>query len=988
MSRVSADEVLVAEGVGLLLEDLGLDDTLGAAQSLALAGGIASLGLVSEAQELPVRLELAAHLELVGRRVQARETFVEAARSQRLATDAATLLAAQRVLLRCSTSNLIAGLAGVPPEAGEVALHEFEQALAKAAEIATRVRSAWAAVAADIQLSALTELNLSVEARALRDRGWIFGFRSASASSRERVKPHLSPQRQHASAEKMAEILDRLMEYTAELDRVRAYVTEAPPWVGWAVDARNGAVISVRVAGMRWLLSEVEAGNFGRAERRLLTSAAWQRLLTQRAGKEWARALRGRVHTERDPSYDLVLSAAFDRFGTWLMDPPQVTFEEFDEFVRAMKANLPTIARALVVAQSARTDPALSARVRKAIDLGQSSFGPADQNRARFRGILEQRRQEVNNARRILEPLRPQHPHLVALVRELREVHGLMLGDLATQAPARGPLRVAIAGRTKAGKTSLRKVLTRDLNEDGIGRGAHRTTQTADAFAWDGIVFVDTPGVSAKDDEYDAVVAVQTCQDADAVVWVFTESLHDEEAQILQSLLTVKPVLIVYNVKRKVDTPARLAFFVRNPQLAFADVQGHAERATQMAEAAGVRAARFVAAHVSAARRAFIAGGESHPAWDASGILGLESELHSTLSSQAQGLRSLRLADQARTPVALAAARAAEAVNDLSVRHETFEHRLVKEERDLRDSAGRAVDRARRRMRKNFVAAEADLPVWLEKVDGRGDSLDQAWTAFLGRLDVDAVLYDISESLMAAAQESGMLLEREDRLEERLQRSQMRGGRHQGVHPLVRMWRVVRRLSGMVLRNASKVGKKAKLGPAGWALVAVDVLASTGRAVTEEIRTSQIDRRAWERDAERAAHTELERVRRRLGAELDRINAVLLESASGHFARARSEVAAINECLSLLQRFGSEAERVVAKIDKLTVERLLELGGLSGAEVVAVDRVPNRHLRVTVARDPKAALRCLKAVFDGCSSELVTVTRARRSDRRSRELSA
>lgn len=988
MSRTSAAEVLVAEGVGLLLEDLGLDDTLGNEESMALAGDIASMRSISEAQEVPIRLALAAHLELAQSRVGAREKFVERARSQRLDTDPATVEAAQRILEKCTTRKIIAGLAEVPEQARELALHDFELDHGKAEQASALVRSAWVAVEGDVQPSALTELDIHAEASALRNRGWIFGFRSPSGSSRERMKPHLRPRWQNASAEEMAQILDRLKVYTAERALLRAYVAEVHPWVGWAVDADTGAVSASRVAGLRWLLAEAEAGNFGRAERTLLTTDRWRRLLAQSAGKEWARTPAASLRTDGETSHGPVTTAGLDRFGTWLAHPPQVTAQEFDEFVQAMTANLSRIARAMVVAESARAEPELSARVQAAVDLSQGSFGPADKNRARFRAILEQRRYEVNEARQILEPLRPRHPHLIALVGELREAQGLMLGDLSTQAPARGPLRVAIAGRTKAGKTSLRKVLTRDLSEDGIGRGAHRTTQTADEFAWERIVFVDTPGVSAKDDEYDAAVAIQTCQTADAVVWVFTESLHDEEAQILQSLLTVKPVLVVYNVKRRVDTPARLDFFVRNPHLAFGDVEGHGERAAQMAAEAGVRAARFVAAHVSAARRAYIAGGESHPAWDVSGIPELESELHRALSSQAQGLRSLRLADQGRTPVARAAARATATVGELSVRHKTFEHRLVKEERDLLDAVERAVDRARSKNHHNFAAVTADLSVWLEKVDGRGESLDQAWTAFLNRLDVDTMLRGISESLGAAAQVSGMLLDREDRLEEGFQRNRMRANERKGVRPLATLWRFVQSLGGMVIRNAPKFGRQARLGPVGWALVATDVLATTGRALTEQIRVSQIDRRAWERDAGRAARTELERVRRRVGEELDRISAALRESANDHFAQGRSEVASIADCLSCLERFGSDGEQVVAEIDKLTVERLLELGGLSCKGVIAVDRVPNHHLRVTVAGDPTEASRCLNAVLDGCSSELVTVTRASRKTRRTREFSA
>ena len=142
------------------------------------------------------------------------------------------------------------------------------------------------------------------------------------------------------------------------------------------------------------------------------------------------------------------------------------------------------------------------------------------------------------------------------MVRELGQTERDLADALRPHPPLRGPLRVAIAGRTKAGKTTLRKALTHDPDPHGVGRGAHRTTRKAEAFAWRALEFVDTPGIAAYDDDYDAETALAACRDADAVLWVYAEDLRSEELDHLCGLLALgKPVLVVVNAKWRVDTP-------------------------------------------------------------------------------------------------------------------------------------------------------------------------------------------------------------------------------------------------------------------------------------------------------------------------------------------------------------------------------------------------------------------------------------------------
>lgn len=991
----SISSVLVPQAIGLLLEDLGLDDTLTAKDSIALVQELAALRDLSDDRTRPVSELLATQLELGAALLQARMDLIEEARLLGLEVSQAQIVGAQQILGRASQTGVLIDLQGLPVEGEPLALHTFDFEHRRLEHAAVAVRHAWQELGGRVLPSAMTDLDLAAEAFALRKRGRLPGrvFRAGSSRARERVKPHLAPMYREISASDMATVLDRARVHEAARRSLAGAVAKSHPWVRWTVNRSSGEVYERRAASVRWILTEAAAGNLGVVERTLLTDASWRRVLTGQAGVRLSKALRRSSDVMKTASLGSVVAAALDRFARWMTHLPHVTTDEFTELGRVLNLALPQISAALLLVQDAQAEPALHTQAKAVIARRQAAFGPGDENRPLFRVIVSQVREGVRSAQSLVGPLRPQHQHLVALVSDVREAHELMLGDLQDTAPPRGPLRVAIVGRTKAGKTTLRKVLTRDLTEDGIGRGAHRTTRTADVFGWDQLTFVDTPGVAAKDDDFDAEVAERACRDADAVVWMFAESLHEEEAQILQALLTVKPVLVVYNAKGRVDSEVRLSRFSRYPRLSFADEEGHAQRSRQMARAAGVRSPLFLAVHAGAARRALLAGGESHPAWSASRIPHLESELHRVLASQAQGLRSLRLADQVRTPLLVAGGRAGAVVDALGPRCATLGHRIAQEERDLRAAVVRAADHARARVHRNFAAVSAALPGWLKKVAGRSDSrrsdfLDREWSMLLADLDIHNVLADMAESLSSDARASGLLLDQEDQLEERLQRSRFGATAHQRISMWARAWRFLRRLAGSAVRNAPRFREKASMGRVGWIALAVDVLATTGRAVAEEVTASRIDRQAWEQNAHQASRRELERVRQRVARELDSVEAALIASVNGHFSRSREEVSKVVESLAATARWQADVGAAVAEIDRLTVERLVQLGGLPRGEVVAVDRVPNRHLRVTVVGDPEVVSRWLSSVLDGCSSEAITVTGKHPKGRRPKELEA
>lgn len=974
---------LVPEVIGLLFDDLGLDDTLTTSSALALVHDLASLRDVPHEQTEPIVTLFVALLDRAAEVLRAREEVAAEARQSGLTVEPWALEAAQRVLVHTPRRRpaILAFLHDLPVAQTALTLTEFDfeyRGIAAAYESEQRT---WSSLQTWVLPSVITDLDVVAEARALRESEGVFRWlrRAPSKDARRRVEPHFVPHHRGLSSAEMVNVLERVANHLDAEARLEARVAGAHPWVGWAC-AVEGRLHELRVRSLRWFLERVEEGDFGASEQLLLTDSSRRTLLGSDSAVRWVRALRaGLGGADRGPAgVDAV--ATLERLRDWLAQPPAMSYEQFEEFRGTLMPVRSQVACALVNVQSSKNDASLDALVKNVLELTQGAFGGADSNRRTFRSIVAQVSGDVEGLRSHLAQLRPKHPHLVSIVGELRGVLRAMHDDLRVQAPASGPLRVAIAGRTKAGKTTLRRVLMRDLTQDpslaGIGRGAHRTTRTAEAFSWDQLTFVDTPGVSAKDDEYDAAVAVDACRDADAVVWMFAESLRDEESQILQTLLTVKPVLVVYNAKGRVDSATRLGAFVRNPHLTFTDEAGHAERSRQMAAAAGVRAPMFLAVHASAARRALIAGGETHPAWTTSRVPQLESELHRVLSVRARGLRSLHLADQVRTPLLAAAARAATVGEELKPRCETARSRLEHEEASLLGGVDRALAQARSRIHKNFASRAAALPMWVEETEG-GDDLDRAWSDFLSKLGIDSVLAEISTSLEVDVRASGILLDRQDQLEEKLQKSRLAGARRKGVPLLTRAWRIISKFGGLLLRRAPQV-RKAGMGVPGWIALALDVVVTVGRAVTREVSESRIGRRQWQQDAYRAARQELDRVRRKVVGHLERLETELRISVRDHFAQARTEVEQVVQCLGRTDALQSSIAESVKDVDRLMVERLVQLGGLRPGQIIRVDRVPNLHLDVTVAERRHDIEECLRSVLDGCIGETITVTEGQR----------
>ena len=125
---------------------------------------------------------------------------------------------------------------------------------------------------------------------------------------------------------------------------------------------------------------------------------------------------------------------------------------------------------------------------------------------------------------------------------------------------------IAFMGRTKAGKSTLHKVITQQENDD-IGVGKLRTTRYNRSWYWNKLRIVDTPGIGAPGGEVDTEIAKSIIDEADVVCYVVTsDSIQETEFDFFSTIKERnKPLYIILNVKSNLNQAIRLKRFIANP---------------------------------------------------------------------------------------------------------------------------------------------------------------------------------------------------------------------------------------------------------------------------------------------------------------------------------------------------------------------------------------------------------------------------------------
>lgn len=122
---------------------------------------------------------------------------------------------------------------------------------------------------------------------------------------------------------------------------------------------------------------------------------------------------------------------------------------------------------------------------------------------------------------------------------------------------------VALFGRTKAGKSTIREALT---NGDGntIGKGAQRTTRDIKEYYWNNLRIIDTPGISAYEGEEDVQIAESIIDETDLILFLVTnDSIQESEFEKLVQLRSQnKPIIILLNVKHDIENEVYRKIFL------------------------------------------------------------------------------------------------------------------------------------------------------------------------------------------------------------------------------------------------------------------------------------------------------------------------------------------------------------------------------------------------------------------------------------------
>lgn len=129
---------------------------------------------------------------------------------------------------------------------------------------------------------------------------------------------------------------------------------------------------------------------------------------------------------------------------------------------------------------------------------------------------------------------------------------------------------VALFGRTKAGKSTIREALTFG---DGItiGQGAQRTTRDIKEYQWNGLRLLDVPGFEAFKGDDDTAKAHDIIDQSDFILFLASDdSIQPGEFDHMARLQEInKPFMILLNVKYNINNEVELKRFLRMPHRIF-----------------------------------------------------------------------------------------------------------------------------------------------------------------------------------------------------------------------------------------------------------------------------------------------------------------------------------------------------------------------------------------------------------------------------------
>ncbi|MFE7093618.1 GTPase [Streptomyces erythrochromogenes] len=793
-----------------------------------------------------------------------------------------------------------------------------------------------------------------------------------AAEARELVLRHSAAAARALRNRDLVPMLERVRDFVAAEESYEAVLSERPQWWRWlAPDARSGFRPERRDA----LLWAIEARDTGATSGTTVEMLADDRV---RAVIEHGLAA-APVNPAVSATAPATSSAARLTAGL-LAVAHRTDINELRAFESWYTKNVESFDRVAAAMDVWRTEPDLHAALVALV--GELASGTVDASRSAYRDIQTALRQGAE-ARLSRAPYSAHAIESEDLVWVIRRIGALEreLGDAVRVMPtARGRLRVAIAGRTKSGKTTLRKALTREADRTGIGLGAHRTTRETSAFHVGSVTYLDTPGVAAKDDDLDATRARAACDSADAVIWNYADTLREEESAELQRLLLIgKPLLAVVNVKGKVDERHRLERFAKDPEREFAWATGHTVRIEQVSMAVGVTPPVVLPVHSGAAHEALstVDPDLSDRALRASRLPELEQSLTRLLAERAIPLRAVRLAEGVRAPVAAFHDRLIEELPGIDLALAELERSTSRDRAALLD-AFRTADRdTRDRLEAERHRAKERVPVVVRDLGGVDDT--QRWSDFVTGLDLERLLSGLGDEFEQEARKRGMILRIRASVPEHQDDAQPRvRPRSDPKEKVVRLGTAAAKGAATALLNsvaAKGIPKKLVVPPPAAAAVhAVETLAGAAKAVSGEVARARRANDGWTSATTTEAETCLDELFGGLAAWSARITEDATAQVDARSEARSADISRTRERFERLCRLRPSVESALDAIDLVLARRLLTLAGGDPAAIRRARRTPGVELRVWTDTSRVADVRsCLRDQFVDVLTERIEI---------------
>ncbi|MFE7392992.1 GTPase [Streptomyces sp. NPDC057582] len=964
---------LRAELLALLLEPLGVDAMAGLASLERLAKDVDAVAQACGCASLPPSgTTLRWVSDAVAACVEEQELVrLAAARGRTLTLSEARAL---RELMRLEGLRPhLQALEGVTVEAlraGLAAVALAERVLPGVLEQCRRADQGWPK---EIWRS-IFEIDIE---RAMTDlRRHRRGSRQA-AGARELVLKHSVSTARDLQNRDLVTRLENVQDFVAAKESYEAVLSVQPEWWRWLGPDARFRFRSDRRDALVWAIEARDTGAVSVSSLEMLADSNVRAVIEQGI-------VTVPVSTTSSPAALATSSAA--RLATGL---PAVASRTDTSELRALESwyakDIELFDRVAAAMDVRRTEPDLRAALEPLVDELTHSFGAVDASRSAYRDIqstlwdeVEARLQRTSYSAHAMES-----EHLVGAISRIGALERELRDAVRAMPAVRGRLLIAIAGRTKSGKTTIRKALTRDADRTGIGRGAHRTTRETSAFELGPVTYLDTPGVAAKDDDLDAQRARDACDNADAVIWNYADTLRDEESAELQRLLlSGKPLLAVVNLKERVDTLDRLQLFAQRPERAFTSASGHAVRIEQVSKAVGAAPPIVLAVHSGAAHEALSTQDRElgDRAFRASRMPELEQSLAQLLAERAIPLRAVRLAEGVRAPLAAFHDRVIEELPQIGLALGELERSAPSQQAALLEAIQIAGQNTRDCLEARRHLAKEQLSDVVPSLGGVDHS--QRWSDFITGLELEGFTSILEREIEQEIRKRERVLRARESAAERQDGERL----HVRQRPDTTVWRwiaVAAEGAGTTLLDSfaargipKKLAADATKGNPAMVMVGylLNVVVGVAKAVSREADRAEQVKHEWTGKTAAAAETELDERFDREEARLARIVDDTTAQIGAQFQEQSADISRTRERFEQLRRLQSAVRSALDSIDLVLVRRLLALAGGDPAAIRSARRTPGVELRVWIDASRIVEVRaCLQAQLVDVLTERIEI---------------